>query len=543
MAILLIVKGPDTGRQFPLRPRETVIGRHAGSDICLEAQAVSRQHARIVCEDDAYFVEDLDSSNGTLVNGRLIHRRVPLTEKDTMQVGPHLFVLRQVIPEEGVDEDLIICEQVTANLANKSLAGTDSARKLQVVLQIAQSLSRTLELDALLDKLLQELFQLFPAADRGMVLLYQGDRLTVRAQRCRYEDDATRHPFSRTLVRKALEDGIGIFTEDIDRDQRFKPSDTLLAMNIRSLLCVPLVAADERRLGVLQIDHYRGGRSLQAEDLTLLTVVAFQVTAALENAALHAERLREERLRQELALAREIQEGFLPTRFPEPGQTGFELYAHLWPAREVAGDLYDFFPLGDGRWALFIGDVSGKGVPAALFTIAVRTLGRHLAADADGPVATLTKLNAALVADNPSGMFITLVHCIYHPGTGELCLASGGHPPPLLRRRDGSAGPVPLRSGRLIGYEGGDLRLSELRLTLAPGETLIFYTDGLTEAVASDEKTMFGVRQLAETIGGTRTGLSLQACAQETRAALVDFTGRPDLQDDLTLLLLRRSGE
>ncbi len=540
MAILQIIKGPDKSRQFTIRPRETVIGRHGGSDICLESQAVSRQHARILHNDGDFFIEDLDSSNGTLVNGQAIRRRVPLTEQDRVQIGPYLFAFRLNPPEEGVDDDVVIRDQVTVNLSNKSLHGQNAAQKLQVVLEIAQHLARTLDLDTLLDKLLAQLLQLFLAADRGMVLLAEGERLAVRAQRYRNEDDAAnRHPYSRTVIRKALDDGIGIFSEDISRDQRFKASDTLLALNVRSLLCVPLLAPDGRRLGVIQLDHYRGGRSLQPEDLPLLTVVAFQVTATLENASMHAELLREERLRQELMLAREIQEGFLPTRFPTPEADGFDLYAHLWPAREVAGDLYDFFPRPDGSWAFFVGDVSGKGVPAALFMVAVRTLGRHLSTNESSAARTLSKLNASVAANNPAGMFVTLAHGIYQPTSGEVLLASGGHPRPFLRRKTGAVETIPLSTGRLLGYEGGDLRLSDTRLTLQPGETLIFYTDGLTEAVRLDGKTMFGEQQLAEKLAAT-TSLELTACAHEIRAAVLGFTGRDELTDDATLLLLRR---
>ena len=279
------------------------------------------------------------------------------------------------------------------------------------------------------------------------------------------------------------------------------------------------------------------------EDLQLLTVVGLQVAVVLENAALHAEVLREERLRRELALAREIQEGFLPTEFPRPDQGGFELFARLLPAREVAGDLYYFFRLPDGRLTFFLGDVSGKGMPAALFMVAVRTLGRHLAAAGGSPAETLRQLNTALAADNPSGMFVTLVHGIYAPDTGEVTLASGGHPLPLLRRIDGSVEVVPVTTGRLLGYDGGDLRLADARITLAPGETLILYTDGFTEALAPGDKEMFGEDRLREVIGGPRTSLSLEACVARITAAVDAFTGSSELQDDLTLLLLRRVNE
>jgi len=541
MAILVTLRGPESGRHFSLEPQATLLGRQADSNICLGSQAVSRHHARIVSEDGGYFIEDLGSSNGTLVNGKQINQRVALTEKDTVQIGPYVFGLRLATADSAAEDDLVIREQVDADPSNKHLHGQDPAHKLQVVLEIAQHLSRTLDLQALLDKLLEHLMQLFPPADRAMVLLGNGDRLVVRSQRCRHDEDATAYPYSRTIVKRALEGGVGIFSEDVRADSRFKASETLAGLKVRSLLCVPLIAPDGRQLGVLQLDHFRAGRTFRMEDLQLLTVVGLQVTAVLENAALHAELLREERLRQELALAREIQEGFLPTRFPDPGEQGFELFARLLPAREVAGDLYDFFPLSEGRLGFFVGDVSGKGVPAALFMVAVRTLGRHLASGEESPAATLAKLNRALAADNPSGMFVTLAYGIYQPATGEVVLTSGGHPLPLLRRADGAVEVAPVRTGRLLGYEGGDLRLTDTRITLAPRETLAFYTDGFTEALAPDHQTMFGEERLREVLGGPRAALSLQACAEYAREAVQQFTGVEELQDDLTLFLLRRA--
>src|SRR5262249_8082010 len=161
-----------------------------------------------------------------------------------------------------------------------------------------------------------------------------------------------------------------------------------------------------------------------------------------------------------------------------PKKVGYELYASVHPARQVSGDLYDFLTLDDGRLAFFVGDVSGKGIPAALFMVAVRTLCRHLAALGASPAETLAQLNTALAADNPSAMFVTLAHGFYEPGTGEVVIASGGHPLPLVRRTDGRVEQVPMRSGRLLGYPGGNLGLTDARFTLARGETLILYTDG-----------------------------------------------------------------
>jgi sigma-B regulation protein RsbU (phosphoserine phosphatase) len=216
------------------------------------------------------------------------------------------------------------------------------------------------------------------------------------------------------------------------------------------------------------------------------------------------------------------------------------LYARVYPARQVSGDLYDFTPLADGRLAFFVGDVSGKGMPAALFMVAVRTLARHLAPSAAGPAEALSRLNDALAADNPSAMFVTLVHGLYDPRDGSVVLASGGHPRPLLRRADGRVVEVPLRNGRLLGYAAGEVGLSDTLLTLAPGETLLLYTDGFTEAPSPDTTTMFGVERLAEVLGGERTALPLERCGEELRAAVERFTGSSELRDDLTLLMLRR---
>src|SRR5262249_51961998 len=164
----------------------------------------------------------------------------------------------------------------------------------------------------------------------------------------------------------------------------------------RSFLCVPLLGWEDRRLGVLQLDCLRPGHAFRSSDLELLTALAIQVATVLENAALHAERLREERLRRAVRLARDIQQSFMPSHFDLFDDGCPELFARVHPAREVSGDLYDFFRLPDGRLAFFLGDVSGKGMPAALFMIAVRTLIRNLAPSADSPAELLRRLNKAL---------------------------------------------------------------------------------------------------------------------------------------------------
>jgi serine phosphatase RsbU (regulator of sigma subunit) len=540
MAILVTLQGPELGRQFSLDASPSILGRQLDCNVCLDAKAVSRQHAQILQQGGDFYVEDLGSSNGTFVNGQRITGRVPLTEHDTLQVGPYLLALRPSPAPTGADEDLVIREQVNAVSSNYTLFRQDPAQKLKVILEISQHLARTLDLEPLLEKLLDQLLNLFSQADRGMVLLYEGNQLVPRAHRARRAGDSATFPYSRTIVKRALDDGVGILSDDVHGDHRFQTSQTITSLNVRSLLCVPLIAQDGKRLGVIQLDRFRTGAPFRLDDLQMLTAVGLQVAVVLENAALHAELLREERFRQELAMAREIQQSFLPTEFDSFPKTGFDLFARVHPARHVSGDLYDFFPLAAGRLAFFVGDVSGKGMPAALFMIAVRTLIRHLAPAAQSPADALTKLNNALAADNPSSMFVTLAHGIYSPRTGEVLMASGGHPPPLLRRPSGKVEEVAVEPGRLLGYEGGKLDLSDTRLALAPGETLVFYTDGFTEAREPASRTMFGLERFQQVVQGFAPAVPLAECVDRAKAAVDQFIRSPDLQDDLTLLLLRR---
>lgn len=541
MVRLITLQGPSSGQQFLLDKDCCVIGRQPDSEVYLESLAVSRQHAQITCHDGTFYVEDLDSSNGTYLNGRAIVPRVPqgLTDRDTVQIGPYVLALRRDPEQAPTGPHPQIRAEISALASNQTLYAQNPAHKLQVVLEIAQHLARTLDVGPLLNKLLEHLLILFPQADRALVILCQGDRLVPRAQCGRGVADPHDFRYSRTMVRRALDGGVGILSEDVREEHGLDKTPTLLALNIRSLLCVPLICSDGRRLGVIQLDCARPGHMFRPADVELLTAVGLQVAVVLDNAALHAERLHTIRLEEEVRLAREIQGGFLPTNYRPLGNAGFELYATVHPARQVSGDLYDFFPL-EGRLAFFVGDVSGKGMPASLFMVAVRTLSRHLASAENRPGETLRRLSAALSADNSSGTFVTLLHGLYDPRTGEVIMASGGHPLPLLRRADGRVETVAMRTGLLLGCDLGRASWPDTQLTLAPGETLIVYTDGFSEARAPDG-TMFGEERLCELLGGSRASLPLEVCAEEARGAIERFTGSSEQQDDLTLFLLRRT--
>ncbi len=544
MTKIVILRGPELGRQFPLEKDRNTLGRNVDCAIPLAGKQISRQHALVHQRDGKYYLEDLGSANGTFMNGERMSPGVSvnLTDQDTFQIGPYLFALRLSTPASAVVEEpsLVVRETVSAMSPSQTLFSQDPATKLQVVLEINQQLARTLEIEPLLEKVVEQLMKLFSQSDRVMVILCEGDQLLIRAQRFRRLGDKPAKQFSRTIVRRALDEGIGIISEDIQSDKRFQASHTIMSLDMHSVICVPMITQDKRRLGVIQVDRSCKGFGFKVDDLHLLTAVAMEVSIVLDNAALHVEKLREQRLLQELALAHDIQEGYLPDELEGFPNADFEIFGRVYPARQVAGDFYDFVKTPTGRLAFFIGDVSGKGMPAALYMIAVRTLCRHLAKETHRPAQLLAKLNIELVEDNPSCMFVTLAHGVYDPATGQVIFASAGHPLPYLRKADGSIDPVALKPGRLLGY-GGDARpCTEAELTLEPGDTLFFYTDGFFEAREHRQRAMFGLDRVRAVLQNCGPNHTLAECTSVAKDAIDRFTEMKELQDDLTLLVLRR---
>ena len=227
MAALITLKGPNVGRRFPLADRCSIIGRQPEVPVHLESLAVSRNHARHRRRGGGFYVEDTGSSNGTFVNGHRIAGRVPFAEGDTLQIGPYELELHVEKPEPVTEPAQIVRARIDAHPSNASLFLQNPTRKLQVMLQIAQDLGQTLDIDPLLGKLLDHLLGLFPQADRGMVLLCEEDRLAVRAQRTRRLGEAGDFPYSRTIVRRALDEGVGLLSEDVRGDRNLVLSATL----------------------------------------------------------------------------------------------------------------------------------------------------------------------------------------------------------------------------------------------------------------------------------------------------------------------------
>ena len=242
-------------------------------------------------------------------------------------------------------------------------------------------------------------------------------------------------------------------------------------------------------------------------------------------------------LQNELDVASKMQQAILPASFPEG--TNFEVYGNMAPARNVGGDFFDVIKLGNGRMGLAVADVSDKGVPAALFMMSSRTLLKGAAIGMGSPGAVLSEVNDLLNEDNETAMFVTLLYTVYDPNTGEMAYANGGHPTPLVVHGDGSTTELPLTRGIALGVIP-NLEYKQDSYTLAPNDTLVLYTDGVSEAMNSEGEE-FGVDRLRQ-IFADRPPTSARMANEAILQAVSDFAGDTPQSDDVTCLVLRRVG-
>jgi sigma-B regulation protein RsbU (phosphoserine phosphatase) len=273
--------------------------------------------------------------------------------------------------------------------------------------------------------------------------------------------------------------------------------------------------------------------------LNILVGMAHQAAVAIENARLYTNLAAQQRLERELEVAREIQMSFLPDKCPE--EAGWEVAAHYQAAHSVGGDFYDFIRLPDNRWGVIVADVSDKGVPAALFMALSRTLLRAAALSGRTPGASLVRVNDLLLADARTDLFVTGFYAAWSPENGRLVYASAGHNPPLLVAAPQAGAPPATRwltgKGIALGVIPR-IQLEEQSLRLDPGDVLVLYTDGVTEALRND-MAEFGVGRLSDTVVANREA-SATDIINAVRGAVDEFVGDMSQFDDFTLVVLKR---
>lgn len=363
-----------------------------------------------------------------------------------------------------------------------------------------------------------------------------------------------RFPADRGIAGTVLGTGQALRIDDTASDPRFFGGvDRRTGVVTRNILCAPL-RSNTSPIGVIQVRNHKAG-GFSERDLAFLDALGGSIAVAIENARMYRqltdqveamERAAREHhellsLRRELDIARDIQQSIVPNSFPD--RPDLALFAEMLPAREVGGDFYDFFFLDENRIGILIGDVSGKGIPAALFMTMTRTLLRSTAPVVASPGECLGRVNKLLIPDNKAEMFVTVFYGVLDIPSGRFEYSTGGHNLPYVLRAGGSFEALARTRGTALGMID-DIEFGTDESSLGCGESLVLFTDGVTEA-ENRRGELFGESGL-EAVLSTCTGSSSNEVVrpnevvQRVREAVQHHAGGAVQSDDLTMLVLRR---
>jgi serine phosphatase RsbU (regulator of sigma subunit) len=410
-------------------------------------------------------------------------------------------------------------------------------RELNAMLAVSQTMTANVDLDDLLRLIVNEVVTAIDAGGGTLYLI----------------DEEEGELFSRVLleetgelkeIRLKIGEGIAghvaatakvLNIQHAYDDPRFMRSfDQITGHQTRTILTAPMRNPQRKTIGVVQLLNKKGG-PFTHRDERLLAAMAAQAAISIENTRLYAQEIQQQLTNQELETARTIQKSFLPQTIPQ--HAGWDIGAFWRPMREVAGDFYDFYTLPDGRLAIAIADVSGKGVPAALFMALTVTVLRFAMSLGLTPGELLDRVNSRLISDQQSKMFATVFVGYLDLDSGALQFASAGHNPPLLYRAATDHCEYLEASGVAVGvFKEADY--AEETVTLADGDILVLYTDGITEVINAEEQE-FGEERL-EAIVVRQASCPAQELAELNVEAAATFAQNQGAFDDETLVVVKR---
>src|SRR5262245_16490970 len=547
-ARLKIVNRFGVTQSLPLGGPVFTIGRKAENSLQLLSDSVSRQHAEILYENDSYYLVDIGSKRGTFVNGQQVVR-CALQHLDVIRIGgdeeQQITFLDDTVERASAIFDSFPRLALTQQIERVTSAN-EELKKLARFIEVNQAFKFSLTPDDVLCLIVDAAIEI-TQAERGFLMLRNeaGD-LEFKVAR----DDNRRwlqgsdFAMSRSVVEEAFKQSRSVIINDSLAAERDLPRESVRSLDLRSIACITLrrfqmtehmdVKTILKRYasGVLDIDSHIIGWTINETSTRLLESLAFEATKSLESVRLMHEEREKKQIEQELGVARQVQVALSPTAFKVPDY--FEIAAHSIPSRYVGGDFYDFIPLRDVRSAFALGDVSGKGVAAAL--LAAMAQGALQAQfTSNMPLAeVVTSLNKVLVQRSASNRFITLFCATLDPD-GHLTYINAGHNLPVLVRANGETETLTTKSVLLGAFDFVEYKPRQTRLV--PGDVVVMYTDGVTEAVNADNQ-MFGDERLEKLVGES-VNLDAEEIRQRILDEVLNFTAGLPQGDDITLIVLK----
>lgn len=541
---------------YPLLFDTTVLGRHPYCEIVLDHGAVSREHARILHDKNDYYIEDLHSRNGTYLNGKSVERRQPLYDGDVIKICDMEFAFysgtsdrpstesvsgihrtQQVVFDDApVNDGLYITSQIPMTAPETMLGRSNVEVKFRTMVDLGRNLGSILE--DMLPHLAQNLLKFFKQADCAYIFLRDREtkKLELQAFRHRKQEIHDRLHISRTILEKAATTKVAILSNDVSGDSWFETSQSVVDYQIFSIMVTPLLDFNNEVFGVIQLDSRSSGKRFDADDLDLLVSIAYQAAMTYENAKRYESIAQERAFEREMAVAHKVQKGFLPIQPPKV--ENYEFFDYYQPAKYLGGDYFDYIPLPDGRLAITLGDVSGKGVPAALLMAKLSAEVRYSLVTESTFARTMQRLNTIFCEERWDSRFITFMLTVLDPKTHQVVMFNAGHNPPLFRDQHGNVWQI---ADKLGGLPFGAKQESEYRehtFMMEPDQVVVVYSDGLLDAM-NLEGDSFELKRIREHIADSGTN-SVDTIGRQLIKSIRRFAGKAPQTDDQCLVMFGR---
>jgi sigma-B regulation protein RsbU (phosphoserine phosphatase) len=541
----LIVIDPNGHRtRIEIKPVPFKIGRQSDNDLILRDSRASRNHALIVVENGQYIIEDASSRHGVHVNGARVERQF-LRNSDRIEFGvPDSYQL--IFALDGAElkrlmEQLPSQEQVARTGAGGNLT------KLRAVLDVARTLQNSFSTDDVLNSVVDAALTI-TGAERGFLLLRRPDDLEMKVARDRagkpLAEADLRVP--RRVIRRALEQRRELLSMNFDPQAtgEFSAEHSVADLELRSVVCVPLVrinsgagndtnmlSTQNDTVGLLYMDSRGVAADLSGGNRELLQTLAIEASTILENARLIVEERAKEKIEEELTVARTIQQSLLPRKLPSEGW--FRACGSSIASHQVGGDYFDVVEVSDSCWATVVADVSGKGVSSALLASLLQGAFLTASDQPDQMVKQVQRISRFLHERTDGGKYATIFYCLLDCG-GHLTYINAGQCAPILLSHDGRFEYLEATSMPVGLLAQVDFVVEQRQL--APGDRLVLYTDGVTEA-QNVRNEFFGRKRLRE-LAVSHSSDSGAILHQAILGAVNTFVDSAPQADDITLVVI-----
>lgn len=554
MPNLFIYPKKEESFTLPLKQDKISIGRSADNDIAILDPYSSGHHSLIYKKDNRYVVRDNNSKNGTFLNGKKIQGETILNKGDEVLIGSTRIIFDQEIPTnvEVTDtpsssaainsmiqiEDILKETDLSTTIKTQPM-DMDKMRLEHRIFSVISEVSKALVLHLPLNELLEHILDLIGqhlVMDRGILMLKEGNPSQFIPRVIRINNPRLKNQkilVSQSIINLAVNQNSSILTSDAQDDTRFKAEVSIINLNIHSAMCVPLWNNKEI-IGVIYADRIYKLEQFTEEDLRLMTLLANLAAIKIENAKLVELGIEKEKMEKELSLASQIQRDFLPKENPK--SKGFEIAGANVPCYQVGGDYYDFIDIDPERIGITIADVSGKGVSASLLMASLRAALQsevHSEYDIERMV---KKLNDFVHRSSSTNKFITFFFSELNKKTSELKYINAGHNPPLIMDLKGNVRRLE-SSGFCLGmFPNIDYKLEKLNLNV--GDTVLLFTDGITESRNKDNEEFEEKRMIQ--LMNKHSKIGAEDLIEKINQELEEFTVGTEPSDDQTIVVIKR---